>query len=241
MFSRTESFQQFTRYYPVVTAIILIHVLFYLASLVPLYPGRWLFETFAGINLYIAEGELWRFVTPIFLHSGFAHMLFNSFSLVLFGPALERMLGKIKFLLLYIAGGVLANIATFLVNPLTYVHVGSSGAIFSLFGFYMAIIVFRSHMLSRQNSQIILTITVIGVIMTFVQPNVNISAHLFGLLAGFLIGSIAYYDGNISLKRRGFGKIFVFNTSSSKMRITPGKLIFWGFIIILALIGLFGR
>lgn len=102
MFSRTESFQQFIRYYPVVSVIILIHILLFLVTSIPFFPNDWIFGLFAGVNFYIAEGELWRFVTPIFLHSGFVHMLFNSFSLVLFGPGLELMLGKTKFILLFI-------------------------------------------------------------------------------------------------------------------------------------------
>jgi rhomboid protease GluP len=239
MFSRTESFQQFIRYYPIVTAIILIHILFYLVTLLPIFPNRLIFELFAGVNLYISEGELWRFVTPIFLHSGFAHMLFNSFSLVLFGPPLEQMLGKTKFLLIYIAGGVLANIATYFVNPLTYVHVGSSGAIFSLFGFYLAIILFKKHMLSRENSQIVLTITVIGVIMTFIQPNINIAAHIFGLIAGFLMGSIVHSDGKMTGIK---GKSVKFQLPTFRIRsVSTGKLIFWGIIVVLAILGIIGR
>ncbi|MGJ7922759.1 rhomboid family intramembrane serine protease [Neobacillus sp. LXY-4] len=193
MFSRTESFQQFIRFYPIVTAIIFVHLFLYLVTLFPFFPTRSIFELLAGVNLYIAEGELWRFVTPIFLHSGFAHMLFNSFSLVLFGPPLEKMLGKTKYFLLYLTGGILANVGTYLVNPLTYTHVGSSGAIFALFGFYIAIIYLKKHMMSRQNSQIVLTITAIGLIMTFLQPNVNVAAHIFGLISGLVIGAIAYY------------------------------------------------
>jgi rhomboid protease GluP len=244
MFSRSESFQQFIRYYPIVTAIILIHVLLYLVTFIPFLPGRYIFELLAGVNLYIAEGEVWRIVTPIFLHSGFAHMLFNSFSLVLFGPALERMLGKTKFLFIYLAGGILANIATFFVNPLTYTHVGSSGAIFALFGFYIAIIVYKKHMLSQQNSQIILTITVIGLIMTFLQPNINIAAHLFGLISGFIIGSIMYYDSQASFNmRRARGKMFSKPkfTRLNLKSVAPAKLIIWGIIAFLALLGLLGR
>jgi rhomboid protease GluP len=234
LFSRTESFQQFIRYYPIVTAIISIHLLLYLLTLIPIIPARLIYENLVGVNLYIAEGEVWRFVTPIFLHSGFAHMLFNSFSLVLFGPPLEQMLGKMRFLLIYLAGGILANVATYFLNPLTYTHVGSSGAIFALFGYYIAIILFKKHMLSQQNSQIILTITAIGLVMTFLQPNINVTAHIFGLLSGLLIGSLFYYDKNT--------KINIRRPNSVNLRSVPtSKLIIWGAVLILAILGMLSR
>lgn len=188
MFTRTESFKEFLRFYPVVSTIIFIHLLLYIVSVFPLLPNLWLYENFAGVNLYIADGEYWRLVTPILLHSDFPHMLFNSFSLVLFGPALERMLGKGKFIFVYFTAGIAANAATLLLEPLTYIHVGSSGAIFGLFGFYAALNLFRKDLLSKANSQLILTITIIALIMTFLQANINVTAHLFGLFAGFLLG-----------------------------------------------------
>lgn len=192
MFTRTESFRDFIRFYPIVTLIISIHILLYLVSIVPVFPSRYVFELLSGVNLFIVNGEYWRLVTPIFMHAGFAHMLFNSFSLVLFGPALEQLLGRTKFVLLYLATGIAANIATLTIEPLTYTHVGSSGAIFGLFGFYIAIITFRKAMLSRENSQTIMTIAIIGIVMTFVQSNINITAHIFGLIAGFLIGAAIF-------------------------------------------------
>lgn len=192
MFTRTESFRGFIRIYPVVSLIIFINILLYLLTTIPVFPSKSLFELLAGVNLFIVNGEYWRLVTPIFIHSGFAHMLFNSFSLVLFGPALEQLLGKTKFFFLYFSTGIAANIATLTLKPLTYTHVGSSGAIFGLFGFYIAIIAFKKHMLSKENSQTILTIAIIAIIMTFLQSNINITAHIFGLIAGFLIGAAAF-------------------------------------------------
>jgi rhomboid protease GluP len=192
MFTRTENFRDFVRFYPIVTLIIFIHILLYLATTIPVFPSRYLFELLSGVNLFIVNGEYWRLVTPVFIHAGFAHMLFNSFSLVLFGPALEQLMGRTKFILLYLTTGIAANIATLALEPLTYTHVGSSGAIFGLFGFYIAIIVFRKAMLSRENSQTIMTIAIIGVVMTFVQSNINITAHIFGLIAGFLIGAAIF-------------------------------------------------
>jgi len=132
------------------------------------------------------------------MHSGFSHVLFNSFSLVLFGPALERMIGPFRFTWIYLLTGILANIATLLLEPLTFTHVGASGAIFGLFGFYIGIIVFRKHVFSKENSQLLITITVISIIMTFLQPNINITAHLFGLLSGFLIGAFSFRNKKAS-------------------------------------------
>ncbi|MBM4765390.1 rhomboid family intramembrane serine protease [Bacillus sp. B15-48] len=192
MFLRTESFREFLRFYPVVSLILFIHLLVFLATTLPILPSKEIFALLAGVNLYIVEGEIWRLFTPIFTHSGFTHLLFNSFSLVLFAPALERMLGPGKFIAIYLLTGISANIATLLLEPLTYIHVGSSGAIFGLFGFYISMIMFRKDLLSKVNSQTILTIAVISVIMTFVQPNINITAHIFGLIAGFLTGRIFF-------------------------------------------------
>jgi rhomboid protease GluP len=190
MFTRTESLKEFLRYYPVVSAIVAVNLAIFLLGVFPFFPRNWLYETFSGVNLYVAEGELWRLVSPIFLHSGWAHILFNCFSLVIFGPALENLIGKGRFLTVFFLSGVAANLATFILQPLTYIHVGSSGAIFGLFGFYLAIIAFRKSMLSRENSQLVITIAVLSVIMTFLQPNINITAHIFGLISGFLIGAV---------------------------------------------------
>ena len=83
------------------------------------------------------------------MHSGFTHVLFNSFSLILFGPGLERILGKFKFIAIYLITGVSANIATLLIEPVTYIHVGASGSIFGLFGMYISITLYRKHLLIK--------------------------------------------------------------------------------------------
>lgn len=237
MFTRTENFREFTRLYPIVSIIIAIHLGLYLLTILPIFPNLWFFENLSGVNLYIIEGEYWRLITPTFMHSGFSHMLFNSFSLVLFGPALERILGSGRFLFIYLLSGLIANIATLLLEPLTYTHVGSSGAIFGLFGYYIAMIIFRKNMMSKQNSQIIITICVISLIMTFLQPNINITAHLFGFLGGFLLGAIPYFnkkDLSDSIQSTA-------NWAGTKKKSisfqSPMKTLIWAVIIILSILG----
>ncbi|NRD77610.1 rhomboid family intramembrane serine protease [Bacillus sp. BRMEA1] len=241
MFTRTESLRDYIRLYPVVSTIISIHIILYLCTILPIFPNIWFVETFSGVNLYITEGEYWRLITPTFMHSSFSHMLFNSFSLVIFGPALERMIGSRRFIFVYLFSGFIANLATFWLEPLTYTHVGSSGAIFGLFGYYISIIMFRKSMLSRQNSQIIVTLLVISLIMTFLQPNINITAHLFGLLGGFVIGAVPYFnkkDFSDSIKGVSYW------AGSKKRRLSfqsPLKTFIWAIVIIMAIIGLMAQ
>lgn len=237
MFTRTESFRDFIRFYPIVSTIIAIHLALYLLTSLPVFPNLWFFETFSGVNLYIMEGEVWRLITPTFLHSGFSHMLFNSFSLLLFGPALERMLGSGKFLMVYLFSGLIANIATLVLEPLTYTHVGSSGAIFGLFGYYISIIMFQKNRMSQQNSQMILTICVISLIMTFLQPNINITAHLFGLLGGYLMGAIPYFNKKDFSDSIRDTTNWAENKRKNLSFQSPVKVMIWGAIIIIAIIG----
>ncbi|MDN7243384.1 rhomboid family intramembrane serine protease [Planococcus sp. N028] len=186
MFLRTESFSQYIRLYPVVSTLIAISVLIHILTWLP-GIGSQLFLFGFGYNLYIAQGEWWRFITPVFLHGGFMHLLFNMFSLFLFGPELERLTGKVRFITIYLLAGFFGSAATYFLQPLDYSHVGASGAIFGIFGAFGALLYYGRRVLP-QLRQIILPIIVISIVMTFLTPNVNATAHIAGLLTGFLIG-----------------------------------------------------
>ncbi|WP_018932009.1 rhomboid family intramembrane serine protease [Gracilibacillus lacisalsi] len=191
MFLRTESFRDFLQFYPVVSAIIAFQVIIWLVVGIVPGLGEWIYSTGIGWNFKISQGEYWRLVTPIFLHAGFGHILFNSFSLILFAPALEQMLGKVKFLIVYFTAGIAANILTYIVEPNPmYTHVGASGAIFGLFGLYLFMVFFEKRLIDPQNARLILIISVIGLVMTFFRANINVAGHLFGFIAGFALGPV---------------------------------------------------
>ncbi|WP_191559457.1 rhomboid family intramembrane serine protease [Metabacillus idriensis] len=191
MFTRSESFRTFIRLYPVVSVIVCIQVVLWLLFLIPIPTITYFFASLVGYNAGVANGEYWRLVTPIFLHASFAHILFNSVSIILFAPALERMLGKVRFAAVYLLTGIVANLATFfIIEDLTYTHLGASGAIFGLFGIYLYLVVFRKDMIDSSNSQLIITILVIGVVMTFINTNINIIAHIFGVIGGALLAPL---------------------------------------------------
>ncbi|WP_317451877.1 rhomboid family intramembrane serine protease [Microbacterium sp. NIBRBAC000506063] len=82
--------------------------------------------------------EPWRLLTPLLVHGGFFHLALNMLALYVIGRSLEPMLGKWRFLALYLISGLGGSVAVALISPLTPV-VGASGAIFGLFGALLVI------------------------------------------------------------------------------------------------------
>lgn len=249
LFIRTEkSVKEFVNYYPIVSCLVIIHFAIWIA--VSFSFGEPLFQWGAGHNLLIHEfGQYWRFITPVFLHIDFGHVLFNSFALVLFGPALEQMLGKYKFIIAYLLAGLAGNIGTYIVDPTSIVpHIGASGAIYGLYGIYIFMVLFRKHLIDQGNAQIILIIFVLGLIMTFVRPGINVYAHVFGFIGGFALGPLILTNAqpfsiyrNQRPQRKG---TTAFNPNRWQKRRIPRKLktnIFWIILGIIVLFGLLGR
>ena len=76
--------------------------------------------------------QIWRFITPIFLHANFNHLVFNSFCQVIFGAQLEHRFGTKKVVIIYFGAGFMGNLlSTMFIDGAS---VGASGAIFGLLG-----------------------------------------------------------------------------------------------------------
>ncbi|GGM34309.1 putative rhomboid protease YdcA [Paraliobacillus quinghaiensis] len=254
MFFRTETFKGFIKSYPTVSIIIGIQLFVWLSVFLSSPLGDWFYAWGIGWNARIQFfGEYWRFITPIFLHNsnGFMHILFNSFSLVLFGPALEQMLGKWKFVFTYLFTGIAGNVFTYLVEPTSSQwHLGASGAIYGLIGLYIYMAFFRRDLIDPSSRQIVITIAVIGLIMTFLRPNINIYAHLFGFIGGLSLGPIILtkvraYSPWRNQQRTTREDNVGFNPNRwKKRRYSVGKntsSIIWGVIIALVILGFLSR
>jgi len=87
-------------------------------------------------GLVIQRGWIWTFVTYMFVHGGFSHILFNMLALFIFGMHVERQMGSREFLLFYFLTGTLAGIFSFVVYYFTGAYgvilMGASGAIFAV-------------------------------------------------------------------------------------------------------------
>ncbi|HLR67317.1 rhomboid family intramembrane serine protease [Virgibacillus alimentarius] len=251
MFIRTErSIKEFVHYYPIVSGLVIINLsLWVMIDFLQLPLGNQLFQWGAGHNISIHNGEYWRLLTSVFLHGGLMHALFNSFALVLFGPALEQMIGKIKFIIAYVGAGLIGNLATYLIAPTAfYVHVGASGAVYGLLGMYIFMVVLRKHLIDPGSAQIVIIISIIGGIMTVLRPGINVYAHLFGFIGGFGLASLLLNNAqpfSIWQNRRVQNDDSIqFNPDRWKKKRIPKRIksrILWGVLIILVILGLWSR
>lgn len=148
----------------------------------------------------IWSGEYWRFVTPIFLHAGFAHLAFNTWALLNLGAAVELAYGVRRFLLVYFFAGVAGNLFSVWLGP--PLSVGASGAIFGLFG-PLLVMAFALPRESRRTLLVPLLQTLaINLVFGLVNPAVNNWAHGGGLIGGLALG--AWYGPPGAPLRRSF-------------------------------------
>lgn len=195
MFIRRENFKQFLKLYPVVSTIIAINFIVFIITMLP-NIGDEIFYSGASVNYLIGDGQWWRIITSLFLHAGFMHVLFNMFSLFLFGPELEKIAGKMRFLTIYFLAGIFGNMATFVLQDGSYASVGASGAIYGIFGAFAALVYYTRRTMP-QLKQVIMPLIIISVIITFLSPNINVAGHLGGLITGFLLGLSYFSPKNI--------------------------------------------
>ena len=179
---------------PIVTMmLIFINVIVYLLSLVD-YNG--ILNNFANYYLYVQNGEYYRLITSMFVHANILHLVSNMYALYVVGPIIEKYYGKGKFLLIYLGSGIIGSL--FSVVLTNYASVGASGAIFGLFG---ALLYFgykyRATLDGFLRSSIIPTLLV-NLLLGFMIPGIDVSAHLGGLIGGLLF---SYQTGVVNKEK----------------------------------------
>lgn len=192
MYITASNFREFLSFYPIVSLLIGTNIVAFILTTAPIFPNQLIFEKTAGIHIYLADGELWRLITPIFIHLHFSHLLFNMIALFLFGPALESFVGKGKFLVLFLGSGIFANGITFVLAPPAFVHVGASGAIFGIIG--SLLILTKTRIIPHIEFKYMLMITSFAVLYSILQKEVNIYAHIGGLIGGLLFSHFLYLN-----------------------------------------------
>lgn len=145
-----------------------------------LFHVGYLFPDLSGLPF-----QPWRLITAVLVHSGIWHIGLNMLALWMIGRSLEPMLGRWRFLALYVLGGLGGSVAVALISPQT-ATVGASGAVFSLFG---ALLVIGLHLGANMTGLYI--VLGINLAIGFVQDfRIAWQAHVGGLLVGALVGLI---------------------------------------------------
>lgn len=146
-----------------------------------------LFRQFQLRAANVADGEWYRLITHAFLHDGLIHIGFNMYALYLLGPAIERRVGSVPFAGLYTASA-LSGAAAYVSIGGGRPAVGASGAIFGLFGAWLASAWSQRHTAHGQaNLRGIGVILGLNLLLPLIIPNIAWEAHVGGLVAGFIV------------------------------------------------------
>ena len=183
---------------PLVTLTLIgLNVVSYVLQLtVPGWTARWWFAPVLGAS------QPYRFLTAAFLHSpsSLLHIVFNMVALWMVGPLLEQLLGRARYLTLYLMAAVGGSVGAVLLAPATHswtvAMVGASGAVFGLFG--AVLVVLRR---VGADARGILGVIVLNLVISFV-PGLGIAwqAHVGGLVVGLVLG-FAYAHAPVPRRR----------------------------------------
>jgi hypothetical protein len=210
--------------------LIILNVICYIVSLIAfsIYGEKLIVEYFAITPSLILSGKyLWTLVTSMFLHGGFFHLFANMFSLFFIGNFLENLIGKKRFIWVYLfsglAGGIFFVFSSLIFGNLNIPAVGASGAIFGLLG-VLAVLVPYSKIYLIVGPFVLI---ILNVILQGILPENFLS--LLGIIVNILIFLMIF-------------SLLSFNSSLKKISL-PVELPMWLLpvvaIIPLAIIGLY--
>lgn len=144
-------------------------------------PGGSLFDKWALYGPAVDHGDWWRLITAAFLHASVLHILFNMLALWWLGAPVEMVLGRVRFLGLYIVSGLAGSAGALVADPHA-VTVGASGAIFGLLGAGLILEWQGTGSLAGNY----LTLIVINLAISFAVHGISIGGHVGGLIGGIL-------------------------------------------------------
>ena len=143
----------------------------------------------------VQDGKYYLLITSMFLHFGLSHLFNNMVVLIFMGDILEKKLGKIRYLLIYFGGGIAGNCLSVYMDIKRAefpVSAGASGAIFGIAGLLLCIVLlskghFEEITLDDISGRKFVLMIVLSVFQGYTSMGVDNSAHIGGLIMGFLL------------------------------------------------------
>lgn len=184
---------------PVTVALILINVLVFIAvELTGTSQNAWhVLDYGAAYTPYIVQnGEVYRLFTSMFLHFGIEHLVNNMLVLFVLGSRLEQVIGKLRFLFIYLAGGIAGNIFSLILelrNQDFSVSAGASGAVFAVMGAMIYVVIRNKGWLGDLSMRQILVMAAFSLYFGFTSSGVDNAAHIGGMIAGFVLAVLIWH------------------------------------------------
>ncbi|MPZ64300.1 MAG: rhomboid family intramembrane serine protease [Pseudonocardiaceae bacterium] len=147
-----------------------------------------LFQRWALLPVAVADGDVWRLVTSGFLHFGPIHLALNMLVLWVIGRDLEAVLGRSRFLTVYLVALLGGSAAVFALERVDSLTAGASGAIYGLMGALLMVL-----LRLRRSPGPALFIIGINVVITFTVPGISLYGHLGGLVFGTVTAAAMVY------------------------------------------------
>lgn len=170
---------------------------------------RHMIDSGAAYAPLITEGEYYRLFTSMFLHFGIQHLTNNMLLLLFLGDYLERAVGKFRYLVIYLGGGIIGNLCSYLhelflikTGKAPAVSAGASGAIFAAVGAMLVLLAFRKGKLEDLTFRRMAIMAGLSLMVGFQSSNVDNFAHLGGFFAGAFLMAVLY-PGMEKIRKKG--------------------------------------
>ena len=178
---------------PVVIGIVVVCVAVFVISG---FGKASVIDRFGGLSHQVHQSDqYYRLFTSMFLHLDFLHIASNMITLLIVGPAVEVMLGRLRFLTLFLVAGLGGSVASYLFTPGNSVSAGASGAIFGVMGAYVVLAHNRRYPLAP-----VVALIAINLVIGF-TGSIDWRDHLGGLVVGVLLA--LGYDYGATLRPAG--------------------------------------
>ena len=170
------------RHWHITYTLILINVVMY--GLQQLIPNEWMIRHGSFWWPYVQHGEYYRIISYGFLHMQHdpMHLVWNMIYLFIFGVSLERMMGRWKFLFVYMAATLGAGLSVYIFDYYRGA-VGASGGVYGLYGAFFVILLLRRQ---KDTARLFMLLIGIGVVQSLFHPNISHAGHFGGLVSGAL-------------------------------------------------------
>ena len=155
----------------------------------------------------LSNEEYYRMFTCMFMHFGFDHLLNNMVSLLVLGKYVEPIVGKVRFLIIYLLSGLGGNVLSFIVEVYTQdyaVSAGASGAVFGLTGALLCVVLLNRGRIGTITKRGVLFMIALSLYNGFTSAGVDNLAHIGGLVTGFLVTGLLCW--NLYRKRSTFSE-----------------------------------